>query len=102
MATVQVDNKHVGVQQKDYKGWKVTDVKPGLENRAHRWQRAENKDLCERDSDSNIATEEVWRLSHVLGSLFSGEHLDGLSVQTHKTRADIHPHWQEVCVAAAP
>lgn len=44
---------------------------------------AENENLCEKEGDRKIATEEVWRLSNVLGSLRSREHLEGLSVRAH-------------------
>lgn len=44
---------------------------------------AENENLCEREGDRKIATEEVWRLSNVIGSLCRREHLEGLSVHAH-------------------
>lgn len=60
----------------------------GVESRACCWQNEmKMKISVKEEGDRKIATEEVWRLSHVLGSLHSWEHLEGLSVHAH-TRAN--------------
>lgn len=59
---------HVCTREKVKSHWRQYEVK---KHRSLLTEWDENEDLCKREGDRKLAAEEVWRLSHVLGSLFS-------------------------------